>query len=47
MKQKPNEEIAPGTVIISAGGNVPILKSGRTCPSKRRWFYLLYQFIAR
>jgi hypothetical protein len=22
-------------------------KSGRTCTSKRRWFYLLYQFIAR
>jgi hypothetical protein len=49
MKQKyPNEEvIAPGTVIISQVETVPILESGRTCPSKRRWLYLLYQFIAR
>jgi phosphoribosylformylglycinamidine synthase len=34
-----NEEvIAPGTVIITAGGNCVLMlkKSGRTCTSKRR-----------
>ena len=54
MKQKyPNDEvIAPGTVIISAGGNCtdirkvvePVLRSQRWDDS---WFYLLYQFVSR
>jgi hypothetical protein len=49
MKQKyPNEEvIAPEQLLFRQVETVPILESGRTCPSKRWWFYLLYQFIAR
>jgi phosphoribosylformylglycinamidine synthase len=49
MKQKyPNEEvIAPGTVIISAGGNCTDIRKVVEPVLQREWFYLLYQFIAR